>query len=541
MDLQSGNVCDYTPFQGVRALTVKLNPDFPDGAMVLLNVRDRSLFDVYLLNLKNGAMELDTENPGDVHNWHTDPKFRVRAAEVLTPDGGTEIRVRDDDKGWKSLLKVGPDEILETIDFTADGRSLFLKSSIGRDTAAVVEKNIDTGVEKIIAASDEVDAGEVIINPHTRVVEAVSFAPGRTVWRVIDPGVKADFEGLARLNDGDFRLVNRTAANDAWLVLFHSDRQPPRFYKWDRKAKEGFFLFSTRPRLEGLPLAEMQAIVIAARDGLKMHSYLTLPNGVPARKLPMVLFPHDGPWLRDTWGFIYPYAQWLANRGYAVLQPNYRGSTGYGKKLLNAGNKEFGRKMHDDLIDCVNWAVKEGIADPHRIGIFGGSYGGYCALAGVTFTPKVFACAVDVVGPSNLKTLLAFIPSYWKSARGMLDTRVGNIDDPRDADLLHHASPLNFADRIVRPLLIGHGANDPRVKQAESEQIVAAIEKNGGSVTYVLYPDEGHGFARPENGTDFNARAEQFLAEHLGGCFEPMPADKIPGSSALVRVIKGRH
>lgn len=541
VDLQSGNVRDFTPFQGVRAFLDKLNPDFPDEAVVCLNVRDRSLFDVYRLDLRTGALELDTENPGDVGGWLTDPKFRIRLAVVVTPDGGTEIRVRDHDQApWKSFLKVGPDEILDAIDFTADGQSLFLKSSIGRNTAAVVEKNIATGAERTIVASDEVDAGDVIVNPRTHVVEAVSFAPGRTSWSVIDPGVKADFEGIARLNDGDFLLVNRTAANDSWLVGFHSDRVPGRFYRWDRKAKKGSFVFSTRPKLEGLPLSEMKSIVITARDGLSLHSYLTLPAGVPAKNLPMVLHPHGGPWWRDTWGFN-PIVQWLANRGYAVLQTNFRGSTGYGKKHLNAGNKQYGLKMHDDLIDCVNWAVKEGIADPGQIGIFGGSYGGYCALAAVTFTPKVFACAVDAVGPSSLKTFMATFPPYWKVGRGICDVRMGNIDDPKDAELIHNASPLNFADQIVRPLLIGHGANDPRVKQAESEQIVAAIEKNGGSVTYVLYPDEGHDFVRPENALDFTARAEQFLAEHLGGSFEPMLADKIPGSTAVVRIIKGKH
>src|SRR6185369_780893 len=243
-----------------------------------------------------------------------------------------------------------------------------------------------------------------------------------------------------------------------------------------------------------------------------------------------------GPWARDEWGFN-GYAQWLANRGYAVLQPNFRGSTGYGKKHLNAGNKEWGRKMHDDLIDAVNWAVKEGYADPKKIGIMGGSYGGYCALAALTYTPEVFACSVDIVGPSNLKTLISTIPPYWKPIRAEFDVRMGNVDDPKDADLVYRASPLNFANKIVRPLLIGQGANDPRVKQAESEQIVSAIEKNRGSVTYVVYPDEGHGFARPENRTDFNARAEAFLGMHLAGRIEPMTGEKIPGSTAVVRVI----
>jgi dipeptidyl aminopeptidase/acylaminoacyl peptidase len=280
----------------------------------------------------------------------------------------------------------------------------------------------------------------------------------------------------------------------------------------------------------------MKAVVITARDGTKINSYLTLPVGLAPKKLAMVLFPHGGPWARDEWGFN-GYAQWLANRGYAVLKPYFRVSTGYGKKHLNAGNKQWGLKMHDDLIDCVHWAVKEGIADPKRIGIMGGSYGGYCALAAVTFTPEIFACSVDIVGPSNLKTLIGTIPPYWKPLRAVFDVRVGNVDDPKEAELVRNASPLFAANRIVRPLLIGQGANDPRVKQAESEQIVEAIQQNHGRVTYVVYPDEGHGFARPENRTDFNARAELFLGEHLGGRVEALPGDKIPGSTGVIRVV----
>ncbi len=537
VDLPSGNVRDLTPFQGVRAQVTDLNPNFPDQVLVELNLRDRKLFDVYRLSLKNGALDLDTENPGDVGGWMTDPKFRVRLAQITPPDGGTEVRLRADEKSpWKTFLKVGPEEIVEPLSFTPDGKSLYLKSSIGRDTAAVIEKNIETEAEKLIAVSDEVDAGAVEIHPTRYILEAVAFSPGRTTWKVIDPAVKDDFEGISKLNDGDFFVVNRTEADDVWLVGFQADKASGRFYRWDRKQKKGDLLFIARPKLEGLKLAEMKPVVIPARDGLKLHSYLTVPVGVPAKNLPMVLFPHGGPWARDQWGFN-GYAQWLANRGYAVLQPNFRGSTGYGKKHLNAGNKQWGLKMHDDLIDCVNWAVKEGIADPKKVGIMGGSYGGYCALAAVTFTPDVFACSVDIVGPSNLKTLVGTIPPYWKPMRASFDVRMGNVDDPNDTELIKRASPLNFADKIVQPLLIGQGANDPRVKQAESEQIVAAIEKNRGAVTYVLYPDEGHGFARPENRTDFNARAETFLGTYLGGRVEPLEGERIPGSTAVVKVV----
>jgi dipeptidyl aminopeptidase/acylaminoacyl peptidase len=539
VDLKDGNVRDYTPFQGVRASVSDLNPEHPNEVLVDLNLRDRSLFDVHRLNLRSGALELDTQNPGDVSGWATDSKFRVRAAQISTTDGGTELRIRADEKSpWKTLLKVGPEEILSWESFTADGQGAYLISSIGRDTAAVVERNLATGAEKVLAANDEVDAETVVVHPTRYVVEAVSFSPGRTTWQVVDPAVKEDFAGLAKVNDGDFFIVSRTEADDIWLVGYQSDRAPGKFYRWDRKAKQGTFLFNTRPKLDGLALAEMKAVTITARDGVQLHSYLTLPVGVPPRNLPMVLFPHGGPWARDRWGFN-GYAQWLANRGYAVLMPNFRGSTGYGKKHLNAGNRQWGLKMHDDLIDCVNWAIKEGYADPQKVGIMGGSYGGYCALAAVTFTPETFACSVDIVGPSNLKTLIGTIPPYWKPMRAQFDVRMGNVDDPKDAELIQRASPLNFANKIVRPLLIGQGANDPRVKQAESEQIVDAIQKNKGSVTYVIYPDEGHGFARPENRTDFNARAEAFLGAHLAGRVEPMSGDKIPGSTAIVRVIGG--
>ena len=537
VDLASGNVRDYTPFQGVRADLVDAHPDFPDQVLVQLNLRDRQVMDVHRLNLTTGALVLDTENPGDVVGWGTDSKFQVRAAQASTADGGTEVRVRDDVKSpWKTLVKVGPDEILNFEGFSADGKTAYLTSSIGSDTARLVARDVASGTEKVLASSNEVDAGGVIIQPRTYVVQAVSFEPGRQTWKVLDPSIQADFDAIAKLNPGDFTLVNRTTADDAWLVAFTSDRGPVSWYKWDRTGKKGTLLFTAQPKLEGLPLAEMKPVVIKSRDGLSLNSYLTLPVGVAPKKLPLVLFVHGGPWGRDTWGYS-SWAQWLANRGYAVLQVNYRASTGYGKKFLNAGNRQWGLKMHDDLIDAAKWAVAQGIADPKRIAVFGGSYGGYAALAAATFTPDFFACNVDVVGPSNLKTLLGSIPPYWKPIRSMFAVRMGNVDDPKDAELIHNASPLFKADQITKPLLIGQGANDPRVNVKESEQIVDAIEKNKGSVTYVLYSDEGHGFARPENRIDFNARAEKFLGACLGGRYEPMEGDKIAGSTAVVKVV----
>jgi dipeptidyl aminopeptidase/acylaminoacyl peptidase len=532
-----GAARDLTPRKGVQARITATDPKFPDEVLVSLNARDPSLHDVYRLDVNTGALVLDTENPGDVAGFAADPDFRVRLAQVVTHDGGTELRIRDDPGSpWKTWIKVGPEEILGFIDFTADGKSAYLISSIGSDTARVVERDITTGKEAVIASSGEVDAGGVMVHPRTHALQAVSFAPGRTSWTVVDPAIKDDFAAIARLHDGDFSVVNRDDDDRTWLVAFTTDRGPIRYYAWDRAAREGTFLFVHQSKLEGLPLAAMEPVVIKSRDGLALNAYLTLPLGIEPKALPMVLLVHGGPWGRDTWGYN-PQAQWLANRGYACLQVNFRASTGYGKAFLNAGNKQWGRAMHDDLLDAVNWAVGRGTADREKVAILGGSYGGYAALAALTFTPEVFACAVDIVGPSNLRTLIASIPPYWKPMRALFDVRMGNVDDPEDAALIEAASPLFRADKIVRPLLIGQGANDPRVKQAESEQIVAAIAKNGGKVTYVLYPDEGHGFARPENRIDFNARAEAFLADHLGGRAEPLEGDRYPGASALVKEI----
>ena len=537
VDLRTGKSRDLTPFPGVQAQLVGLDPDHPDEALVALNLRDKTTHDVHRLKLATGALALDTRNPGDVTGWTPDAAFVVRGATVLTPEGGTELRVRDHARApWRTLRRVGPQEILTFEGFSADGRRALLTSSVGVDTARVVERDLRTGAERVLAAHPRVDAGGLLVHPRKHHLQAVAFQPDRTAWAVVDPAVKADFAGFKGLSDGDVEVVGRDDADRTWLLAFDQDRGPTRYFTWDRARKRGSWLFDSQPALAGKGLAPMKPVSYRSRDGLTIPAYLTLPVGVAPTKLPLVLYVHGGPWARDTWGFE-PTTQWLANRGYAVLQPNFRGSTGYGKRFLNAGNREWGKKMHDDLVDGVAWAVAAGVADPAKVGIFGGSYGGYATLAGLAFTPELFACGVDIVGPSNLETLLGTTPPYWKALRRMLDARVGNPDDPKDDALLRAASPLFKAEAIRRPLLIAQGANDPRVKQAESEQIVAAIAGNGGRATYVLYPDEGHGFARPENRLDFHARAEAFLAASLGGRVEPMDGDRHPGSTAVVREV----
>ena len=540
VDLATGSIRDFTPGENLRAGIDATDPKFPDEILISHNGRNPAVFDVFRLNIKTGDTKQVAQNPGDVIGWGIDPEFRVRAAQVPTPDGGMTIRVRDDENSpWRDWIKGAPEDSLTLgfMGFTADGKGAYLLSSIGRDTAAILKKDIASGKEEIVAASDQVDASFAFVHPTKHIVQAVAFEPGRRRWQIIDPSIKPDFDAIAKLHTGDFSIINRNTADDKWLVAFEDDRGPIRYYAWDRPTQKATFLFTQKPKLEGLALSEMKPISFSTRDGLTIHGYLTLPTGLEPRNLPTVLLVHGGPWARDGWGYD-PSTQWLANRGYAVLQVNYRGSTGYGKSFINAANKQWGRAMHDDLLDAKKWAVDQGFADPNKVAVFGGSYGGYAALAAVTITPTDFTCAVDIVGPSNLRTLVQSIPPYWKPMRVIFDTRMGNIDDPADAELIKAASPLFKADKIVRPLLIGQGANDPRVKQAESEQIVSAIEKAGGKVTYVLYPDEGHGFARPENSIDFNARSEKFLADHLGGRFEPLPdGERNAGSTAVVREI----
>ncbi len=542
VELTSKNVRDLTPWQGVRASLLATSPKQPNVLLLTMNVRDRKAMDVWRLSLDTGAVVLDTQNPGDVNDWGVDAQLQVRVAMATTKEGGTELRVRDTVKApWKAFITVGLEENLRFVDFTEDGRAIVLESSINADTTRLLEKSLKSGAERVLASSDKSDVLDVLGYPARHGVRAASFdVDGRSVWQPTEPSMKGELEALKAAFTGDFDVVSMDTADTRWLVAETRDLGPLRYFTWDRRTKKAELLFSAQPKLEGQPLAVMKPVVIAARDGLSLPSYLTLPPGKAPKSLSLVLLVHGGPWGRNVWGQD-SQAQWLANRGYAVLQVNFRASTGYGKRFLNAGNRQWGLAMHDDLIDAVNWAVKEGFADPKQVAIMGGSYGGYATLAGLTFTPDTFACGVDIVGPSNLFTLLATIPPYWAAFRKQLIQRMGDPENPVDKELLTRASPLFSAAKIKVPLLIGQGANDPRVKQAEAEQIVGAMEKNGLPVTYVVYPDEGHGFARPENRIDFYARAEGFLAKCLGGRAEPLPKEgKIAGATAQVKVVPAK-
>jgi dipeptidyl aminopeptidase/acylaminoacyl peptidase len=527
VDLDSGQTRDLTPFEGVQAQLVATDKRFPDRVLVGLNRDNPELHDVYRADLGSGRLELVASNPGFV-GWVADAELRVRCGVAATPDGGLVVLVRDGEGDeWRQVLLVGQEDALGSspIGFSRDGSSLLLISSQEANAARLVRLDLASGDRKVLFEDpryDLFDAEAVVLNPDTREPELVSVQRERAELVALDPALAAEVAAIRTVDSGDVALLGRDHADRTWLLAFTADDGPVSYYAWDRAARQARFLFSDRPELERYQLAKMEPFSYTARDGLEVHGYLSFPPGVARSGLPAVLKVHGGPWWRDAWG-LDPEAQWLANRGYLCVQVNFRGSTGYGKAFLNAGDRQWGAAMHDDLVDAVGFVVGQGWADPARVAVYGGSYGGYAALVGATFTPDLFRCAISGVGPSNLKTLIETLPPYWKPiVEGLFYTRVGNPET--EPEFLWSRSPLSRVEQIRIPVLIAQGANDPRVKQAESEQIVAAMRDKGIAYEYLLFEDEGHGFAKPANRLRFWAAAERFLAEHLGGRHEPDPA-----------------
>ena len=513
VDPESGADRDATPFDGVQARVLGISRRRPGHILVGLNKDNPELHDAYLLELETGKLERAAENPG-YYDWLVDNELR--------PRGG--MRMRDDGSGsfeldGATLLELDADDAIssQAIGFTADDSTLYVITPAAANAAGLVQ--ITPGRSPETLADDPTyDVAAAELHPVTRTVEIVSYLRARLEHQVLDPALAPDIDAITALRPGDAFLISRDHADRTWTVGFTADDGPVAYYAFDRGERSGRFLFTQHDDLARYRLSAMEPFAFAARDGLEINGYLTFPPDAPRQNLPTVLFVHGGPWARDTWGYD-PTAQWLANRGYLCVQVNYRGSTGYGKAFLNAGDREWGRRMHTDLIDAVEHVVGLGAADRSRVGIYGGSYGGYAALVGATFTPDVFRCAVDVVGPSNLRTLLETIPPYWKQLASQFHRRVGHPET--DVDLLWERSPLSRVADIRIPLLIAQGANDPRVKMSESDQIVEALRERGIPHTYLVYEDEGHGFKKPENAMAFQAEAERFLAEHLGGRCEP--------------------
>ena len=545
VDPTTGEDVDLTPYAGARAEMIKGAEAFPGTILVGLNDRDPQMFDLYRLDIATGERTLLFENTVGHMGWTADEQLKLRYAYGATPEGGRTVfraEGEGDKLSWVEDSTILAADALATRDigFDRSGRYRYMLDSRGRETAALVEQDTQTGDSRVLFEDPKADVSWVMRDAEKLMPVAVSVHWDKPRWEVLDPSVEADFAYLKGLESGTFAVSDQSRDDRKWIITYYVDDGPAKYYLYDRDAKQAKFLFTTQSELEKLDLAKMHALVIPSRDGLELVSYLSLPpasdadeDGRPDQPLPMVLFVHGGPWARDYWGYN-PYHQWLANRGYAVLSVNFRGSTGLGKSFTSAGDKEWAAAMHNDLLDAVNWAVDEGVAKRDSVAIMGGSYGGYATLVGLTFTPEVFACGVDIVGPSNLVTLLKSIPPYWAPMLAQFKLRVGDHKTGEGREFLMSRSPVTKVDEIVRPLLIGQGANDPRVKQAESDQIVAAMQERSIPVTYVLFPDEGHGFARPENNQAFNAVTESFLAGCLGG--EYLPFDSFEGSSITVPV-----
>jgi len=540
VDLESKNIRDLTPFLGAKAVNLIARNDH---ILVGLNLRNRQLFDIYRVDMETGKLELDTENPGDViflmgKEWVADSQGTIRAVKAMDmKTGGSILRARKSkDAPWKELKRWPLGALFDgyLIGFSNDGRSLFVTSSEGSDMTRLVEIDAETGEVVGVVAQDrrcDIWFESVVVDPESGRIQACEVDYLKPEWMVLDDDIASDFARLKAFKRGHFTIRSRDRSDSKWVVSYMTDDSPLSFYLYDRESGEMRFLFDDRPELKKFQLAQMRPVIIAARDGLKLVSYLTLPAGIKPEKLPMVLYVHGGPTAKDSWCYE-PLVQMLANRGYAVLQVNFRGSVGFGKKFQTAGNLQIGvGSMQHDLTDAVRWAINQGYADPDRVGIYGGSYGGYATLAGLTFTPEIYACGAEVCGPSHLKTFMEAIPPYWGPMKEMFKGIFG--DPENDPEYNKRVSPFHQVEKICVPLLIGQGTNDPRCNIQESDQIVAAMRKKNLPVTYIVYPDEGHGFVRPENELDFYGRLDEFFGKNLGGRFEPMK--KITGSSAQIR------
>ena len=519
-DIRTGQTRDLTPLKGARAAYPIMDAHYPNLLLIHINARDEKFFDLYRLDLRTGALRLDTENPGDVTRFHADHRMRIRAADVTKPDNSAEVRVRDDVQfSWRTLISWGPDEMNSDftgiVGFSADDSAILVITSLGANAERLIVVSLATGERKILSEDAQYDVTGAMINPFNYSLEAVGYEKERMTWIFLDKGVQAGFNFLRTVRPGDIWIRSRDRSDKTWLVKYAATDSPTTYYLYSRPARKASFLFSEDPKLEDVALAPKRPIQFKALDGLILHGYLTLPVGVPERGLPLVVLVHGGPWTRDSWNLDFP-VQCLANRGYAVLQVNFRGSTGYGKAYQNAGNLEWGGKVIQDLVDGKNWVVAQGLADPHRIAIVGGSFGGYAALAALAFRPEEFRCGIAINAISDASLFMATMPSYWNVARARFEMRMG-----KEPEFLKSISPLYKAGQVVSPLLLIHNANDVRVKREHADLMTAALRERGKDVTYLLFPDAGHmGGGVPLNLLRRWAAIEAFLGKHLGGRVE---------------------
>ncbi|WP_040257683.1 S9 family peptidase [Rickettsia hoogstraalii] len=520
-----------TPERGVKAGIAGVSYKKPNEILIYLNERNPEYFDIYKLNLDTLEKELIYKNDRFT-DCVVDENLNLRFGSLLDKDGAVEYYELKDGEP-KLYTKISMEDSFNTsiLGFDASGEILYMLEGRNRNTSALKAITLATGNEEILAEDSKADIGLFTVHPTKQTPQAVSIDYDRVSYKILDKDIEDDIKYLQALDRGDLIINSRTLDDKIWIVAYMADNAPVKYYKYDRANKKAEFLFTNRKELEQYNLAKMIPVIIKSRDGLDLVSYITFPNDVkldenniPDKKVPLIINVHGGPWVRDSWGYN-PEHQWLANRGYAVLSINYRGSTGFGKDFLNAGNLEYAGKMHTDLIDGVNWAIKNNIVDSDKVCIMGGSYGGYATLVGLTMTPDIFACGVDVVGMSNLLTHVQSKAPYMTPLLSIYKTRIGLWDTEEEKEFLRQRSPINFVDNIKKPLFIAQGAHDVRVVQAESEQIVNSMKAKHIPVVYALYKDEGHGFAKPGNRISYYALAEQFLAKILKGRAEAIGDD----------------
>lgn len=515
-NIRGEDVLPLTPFPKVLTIIIDDLEEDPDHMIIGLNKRNPEVFDPYRINVRTGRMELLFENPGDITEWVTDHEGKLRLAVRTDGVNSTILHRKDEKSPFKEVITISFKETLSLQFFTFDNKNLYALSNIGRDKTALVVFDLENSKEKEkLYENDTYDLNGAYYSRKNKKLLATSYTGWqKTGWHFFDKEFEEMFQKVqSQLPDYEISFISTNKEEDKYIVAAGSDRNPGKYYLYDKNSGRLEFLAESRPWLKEEHLAPMKPIKYPTRDGLTIEGYLTIPVGSEGKNLPTVVIPHGGPWARDVWGYDAE-VQFLANRGYAVFQMNFRGSVGFGRRFWELSFKQWGRSMQDDITDGVRYLIREGVADSSRVAIYGGSYGGYATLAGLTFTPDLYACGIDYVGVSNLFTFMNTIPPYWKPYLEMMYEMVGHPQ--KDSALLAAASPVLHADKIIKPLFIAQGANDPRVNKAESDQMVEALRRRGVEVEYMVKDNEGHGFINEENRFDFYRAMERFLKQHLG-------------------------
>ncbi len=517
VNVDGSNEKELTHFEGVRTGILDDLEDRPEEMIIQLNKRNPQIFDPYRININTGELELLAENPGNYTGWMTDHDGKLRLAFVTDGVNNTLMYRETEEDEFKPILTTNFKESLDPLFFTFDNKKLYASSNLGRDKSAIVLFNLETAKEEeVLFEHDEVDVSSLSYSNKRKVLTAISWYTSKRGFKFLDKVSEERYNNIKKQlpKDIEVGISGHDKEETKFIVRTYSDKTRGAYFYYDSESKELTKLDELSPWLKADEMADMKPISYTTRDGMTINGYLTLPKGVKAENLPVVVNVHGGPWARDYWGFN-PEVQFLASRGYAVLQMNFRGSTGYGREFWESSFKQWGKAMQDDVTDGAKWLVKQGIADPDRIAIYGGSYGGYATLQGLVKDPDFYACGIDYVGVSNLFTFMETIPPYWKPFLDMMHEMVGDPENDEDATNMKLTSPALNADKIKAPLFVAQGANDPRVNKDESDQMVNALKERGVEVEYMVKENEGHGFHNQENQYDFYRAMEAFLKENM--------------------------